>query len=146
MVENCSSFCPNAEDMPLKNLWHRRAEQTALMPKRPKRGKLLCVPELGNRMSGCNLLSRSGWGNGEGAGVFPYSFLWMEGNQEAKELKWITNKDLLYSTWNSSRCYMATWMGGEFEREWMGVYKWLSPFAIHLTYHCVVNWLYPSTK
>ena len=22
-------------------------------------------------------------------------------------LKWITNKDLLYSTWNSAQCYMA---------------------------------------
>ena len=29
-------------------------------------------------------------------------------------LKWITNKDLLYSTWNSAQYYMAAWMGGEF--------------------------------
>ena len=29
-------------------------------------------------------------------------------------LKWITNKDLLYSTGNSAQCYMAAWMGGEF--------------------------------
>ena len=28
-------------------------------------------------------------------------------------LKWITNKDLLYSTSNSSQCYVAAWMGGE---------------------------------
>ena len=28
-------------------------------------------------------------------------------------LKWITNKDLLYSTWNSAQCYMAAWMGGK---------------------------------
>ena len=27
-------------------------------------------------------------------------------------LKWITNKDLLYSTRNSARCYVAAWMGG----------------------------------
>ena len=27
-------------------------------------------------------------------------------------LKWITNKDLLYSTWNSARCYVPTWMDG----------------------------------
>ena len=27
-------------------------------------------------------------------------------------LKWITNKDLLHSTWNSSQCYMPVWMGG----------------------------------
>ena len=26
-------------------------------------------------------------------------------------LKWITNKDLLYSTWNSAQCYVAVWMG-----------------------------------
>ena len=34
-------------------------------------------------------------------------------------LKWITNKDLLYSTWNSARCYVAAWMGGEFGGEWI---------------------------
>ena len=27
-------------------------------------------------------------------------------------LKWITNKDLLYSTQNSAQCYVAAWMGG----------------------------------
>ena len=27
-------------------------------------------------------------------------------------LKWITNKDLLYITWNSAQCYVAAWMGG----------------------------------
>ena len=37
-------------------------------------------------------------------------------------LKWITNKDLLYSTWNSAQCYVAAWMGGEFGREWIHVY------------------------
>ena len=45
-------------------------------------------------------------------------------------LKWITNKDLLYSTWNSAQCYVAAWMGGEFEGEWIHVYVWLSPFAV----------------
>ena len=34
-------------------------------------------------------------------------------------LKWITNKDLPYSTWNSAQCYMAAWMGGEFGGEWI---------------------------
>ena len=29
-------------------------------------------------------------------------------------LKWITNKDLLYSAWNSAQCYVTPWMGGEF--------------------------------
>ena len=28
--------------------------------------------------------------------------------------KWVTNKDLLYSTWNSAQCYIAAWIGGEF--------------------------------
>ena len=33
--------------------------------------------------------------------------------------KWITNKDLLYSTWNSAQCYVAAWMGGVFGEEWI---------------------------
>ena len=28
-------------------------------------------------------------------------------------LKWITNKDSLYSTWNPAQYCMAAWMGGE---------------------------------
>ena len=53
-------------------------------------------------------------------------------------LKWITNKDLLYSTENSAQCYMAAWMGGEFGGEWIHVHVWLSPFAVHLklSQHC----------
>ena len=27
-------------------------------------------------------------------------------------LKWITNKDLQYSTWDSAHCYVAAWVGG----------------------------------
>ena len=34
-------------------------------------------------------------------------------------LKWITNKDLLYSTGNSAQCYMSAWMRGEFGGEWI---------------------------
>ena len=26
--------------------------------------------------------------------------------------KWISNKDLTYSTWNSAQCYLAAWVGG----------------------------------
>ena len=37
-------------------------------------------------------------------------------------LKWITNKDLPYSTWNSAQCSVAAWMGEEFEGEWIHVY------------------------
>ena len=36
-------------------------------------------------------------------------------------LKWITNKDLLYSTRNSGQCCAAVWMGGEFGGEWIHV-------------------------
>ena len=47
-------------------------------------------------------------------------------------LKWITNKDLLNSTWNSAQCYVAAWMGREFGEEWIHVCIWLSLFTIHL--------------
>ena len=32
-------------------------------------------------------------------------------------LKWITNKDLLQSTWTSANWYVAAWMGGKFGGE-----------------------------
>ena len=53
-------------------------------------------------------------------------------------LKWVTNKDLLYSTWNSAQCYVAAGMGGEFGEEWIHAYVQLSPFAVHLklSQHC----------
>ena len=47
-------------------------------------------------------------------------------------LKWVTNKELLYSTGNSAQCYVAAWMGGEFGGEWIYVYLWLSPLVVHL--------------
>ena len=34
-----------------------------------------------------------------------------------KLLKWVTNKDLLYSKWKSSWCYVAAWMRVEFGGE-----------------------------
>ena len=37
-------------------------------------------------------------------------------------LKWITNKCLSYSTWNSAQCYVPVWMGMRFEGEWIHVY------------------------
>ena len=37
-------------------------------------------------------------------------------------LKWITNKNLLYSTGNSAQCYVAACMGREFGGEWIRVY------------------------
>ena len=47
-------------------------------------------------------------------------------------LKWIINKDLPYSTWNSAQHYAAAWMGGKFRGEWIHVYVWLSPLIVHL--------------
>ena len=46
--------------------------------------------------------------------------------------KWIAHKGLVYSTWNSTQCYVAAWMGVEFGGEWIHVYMWLSPSAVHL--------------
>ena len=53
-------------------------------------------------------------------------------------LKWITNKVLLYSTWNSDQCYVAVCAGGEFGEEWIHEYVWLSLSAVHLklSQHC----------
>ena len=49
-------------------------------------------------------------------------------------LKWITNKDLLYTTWNSAQYHVAAWMGRGVwgGGGWIHVYVWLSPFSIHL--------------
>ena len=37
-------------------------------------------------------------------------------------VKWITNKDPLYSTENSAQCYVTTQMGKELEKEEMHVF------------------------
>ena len=55
-------------------------------------------------------------------------------------LKWITNKDLLYNTWNSAQCYVQLCQcynsldgrRGWFRGEWIHVYVWLGRFAVHL--------------
>ena len=76
-------------------------------------------------------LPGEGWGEGivREFGINMYTLLY---------LKWITNKDLLYSTGNSAQCYVAAWMGGEFGGEWTHAHVWLSPFAVHLklSQHC----------
>ena len=41
-------------------------------------------------------------------------------------------KDLLSSTGNSIQYYVAAWMGDGFGAEWIHVYVWLDPFAVHL--------------
>ena len=35
-------------------------------------------------------------------------------------------------TGDSAQRYVAAWMGEEFGEEWLRVYVWPSPFAIHL--------------
>ena len=47
-------------------------------------------------------------------------------------IKWVTDKNLLYSTWDSAQSYVAAWMGGEFGRKWIHVYVGLSLFVAHL--------------
>ena len=68
---------------------------------------------------------REGWGKGivREFGIDMYTLLYF---------KWITNKDLLYSTGNPVQCYVAAWMGGEFEGEGIHEYICLSHFAVHL--------------
>ena len=43
---------------------------------------------------------------------------------------------------------MANWKGGEFGREWIHVYMWLSPFAFHLklSQHCLLIGYTPTQK
>ena len=55
------------------------------------------IPRLREQTYGCQ---REGWGEGivREFGMDMYTRLY---------LKWITNKDLLYSTGNSAQCYMA---------------------------------------
>ena len=53
-------------------------------------------------------------------------------------LKWITSKDLLYSTGNSAQRSVAAWMGEQFGGDWTHGYVRLNPVAIHLklSQHC----------
>ena len=55
-------------------------------------------------------------------------------------LKWMTNKDLLNSTWNMAHCYMAACLGREFGGELEHVYVWLNLFIVHLNLpqHCLL--------
>ena len=47
--------------------------------------------------------------------------------------KWITNKDLLYSTWNSIQCDLPAWMREGFGGEWIHVHVWLFTWNHHNT-------------
>ena len=53
-------------------------------------------------------------------------------------LKWITNKGLLYSTENTTQCYVVAWMVGEFGEEWIHVcYGWILLLSTWSCYHIV---------
>ena len=62
-------------------------------------------------------------------------------------LKWITNKDLLYSTWNSAQCHIAAWMGGKFGEE---RYMCIMAESLHCSPETIttlfVNWLHPNIQ
>ena len=59
-------------------------------------------------------------------------------------LKWIANKNLSYSTWNSAQCYVPVWMAvGRMDT--MYIYGWV-PSLYTWNYHNIVNWLYLKTK
>ena len=51
------------------------------------------------------------------------------------------SQHILYSTWISTQCYVAAWMGGDLGGEWMRVHVWLCPFTVQLKllYHNFVN-------
>ena len=56
------------------------------------------------------LLVAQGWRRGMGEGTV------MEFEMDTYTplyLKCMTNKDILYRTWNSAQCYVAAWMGEE---------------------------------
>ena len=40
-------------------------------------------------------------------------------------LKWTANKDLLYSTENSAQYFVMTYIGKEYEKEWIYVYLYI---------------------
>ena len=55
-------------------------------------------------------------------------------------LRWITNHTLCVCIAQGTllNVMWQAWMGGEFGGEWMHVYVWLNPFAVHLklSQHC----------
>ena len=60
-------------------------------------------------------------------------------------LKWITNKDLLCSTWNSTQYYVAAWMGvgGVLGKTDTGIY---TPVFLSCSPETSLNQPYPNTK
>ena len=63
------------------------------------------------------------------------------------QLKWIINKDLLYSTWNSAQCYVAAWMvGGLGGNGYIYMYGWVLCCPPETITTLFVNLLYPNIK
>ena len=63
-----------------------------------------------------------------------------------QEMPAVTNKELLYRTWNSAQCYVAAWMGGGLrENGYMYVYGWV-PSLFTWNHHNIVNQPYPNRK
>ena len=50
-------------------------------------------------------------------------------------LEWITNKALLYSTVNSTQCFVAAWIGGEFENGYMYT-EWIMDTCMAKSFNC----------
>ena len=119
-------------------MWNRKRNDTNELTKQKETHRLRKLTH------GCQgWVEGRGGGGGRGEGIFKefgkvmYTLLY---------LKWITNKNLLYSTWNSAQCCVAAWMGvGLGENGYMCMYGWV-PALFTWNYHNTVNWLYPSTK
>ena len=91
---------------------------------------------------------QEGWGEGivREFGIDMYTLLY---------LKWITRKNLLYSTWDSAQCYVEACMRREFGGRMdtcicMPESLPCSPKTITtlrcITINLFVNWLFPNTK
>ena len=61
-------------------------------------------------------------------------------------LKWITNKNQLYSPWNSAQCSVPAWMGaGLGENGYVYVYDWV-PLLLTWNCHNIIDWLFSSVQ
>ena len=75
--------------------------------------KFLTKQKETHRLQNEFMVVRVGMGRHRDSGKFMYTLLY---------LKWIANKDLLYSTWNSAQCCVVAWIGGKFGEDWIRVY------------------------
>ena len=53
-------------------------------------------------------------------------------NQKGPTVIFKMDNQLYNSTWNSAPYCVAAWMEAEFMGEWIHVYVWLCPFAVHM--------------